>query len=217
MEVDQDREAGTWRLKAQADDRRIGGGVASTVETVISEQAPGQTQMRVGADVQFSGRLGQLGQPLIKKKADDMVQEFAEGLKRAVSGVGAGLVAALILFALDNPRVYANLRSRQSPWRLDMKREFTASVTQEGAWYVAQALEVDVASQGESVEEALENLREALTPLFRTSNRSSHASHRAYRGRYCRRLVRFPIGRWCVDFWRQASVKLVRGAATSSL
>ena len=86
MEVDQDREAGTWRLKAQADDRRIGGGVASTVETVISEPAPGQTQMRVGADVQFSGRLGQLGQPLIKKKADDMVQAFAEGLKRAVAG-----------------------------------------------------------------------------------------------------------------------------------
>ena len=47
-----------------------------------------------------------------------------------------------------------------------MKREFTASVTQEGAWYVAQALEVDVASQGESVEEALENLREALTLYF---------------------------------------------------
>ena len=86
MEVDQNREAGTWRLKAQADDRRIGGGVASTVETVVSEPAPGQTQMSVSADVQFSGRLGQLGQPLIKKKADDMVQEFAEGLKRAVAG-----------------------------------------------------------------------------------------------------------------------------------
>ena len=86
VEVDQDREAGTWRLKALAEDRRIGGGVASTVETVVSEPAPGQTQMRVSADVQFSGRLGQLGQPLIKKKADDMVQEFAEGLKRAVAG-----------------------------------------------------------------------------------------------------------------------------------
>ncbi len=85
MEVDQDREAGTWRLKAQADDRRIGGGVASTVETVVSEPASGQTQISVSADVQFSGRLGQLGQPLIKKKADDMVQEFAEGLKRAVA------------------------------------------------------------------------------------------------------------------------------------
>jgi predicted RNase H-like HicB family nuclease len=44
-----------------------------------------------------------------------------------------------------------------------MKRTFAASVTQEGEWYVAQCLEVDVASQGETEEEALANLREALT------------------------------------------------------
>ena len=85
VEVDQDRDAGTWRLRARADDRRVGAGVTSAVETVIAEASPGRTQMRVGADVQFSGRLGQLGQPLIKKKADDMVQAFAEGLKRAVA------------------------------------------------------------------------------------------------------------------------------------
>ncbi len=43
-----------------------------------------------------------------------------------------------------------------------MRRTFTASVWQEGQRYVAQALEADVASQGESVDEALANLREAL-------------------------------------------------------
>ena len=47
-----------------------------------------------------------------------------------------------------------------------MKREFTASVFREGEWYVAQALEVDVASQGETVDDALANLREALTLHF---------------------------------------------------
>ena len=47
-----------------------------------------------------------------------------------------------------------------------MKRVFTASVSREGDWYVAQALEADVASQGESVEEALTNLREALELHF---------------------------------------------------
>ncbi len=45
-------------------------------------------------------------------------------------------------------------------------QEFTASVWREGEWYVAQALEVDVASQGESVESALDNLREALELHF---------------------------------------------------
>ena len=47
-----------------------------------------------------------------------------------------------------------------------MKRVFTASVCQEGEWYIAQALEVDVASQGETVDEALANLREALELHF---------------------------------------------------
>ncbi len=47
-----------------------------------------------------------------------------------------------------------------------MKQVFTASVSQEGALYVAQALEVDVASQGKSIEDALANLREALELHF---------------------------------------------------
>ena len=47
-----------------------------------------------------------------------------------------------------------------------MKRSFSASVTREGDWYVAQALEVDVASQGLSEGEALDNLREALELHF---------------------------------------------------
>ncbi len=42
----------------------------------------------------------------------------------------------------------------------------TAAVTQEGEWYVARCLEVEVASQGHSVEEALANLKEALELYF---------------------------------------------------
>ncbi len=47
-----------------------------------------------------------------------------------------------------------------------MKRTFSASVWREGDWYVAQCLEVDVASQGESEEETLQNLREAIALHF---------------------------------------------------
>jgi len=39
---------------------------------------------------------------------------------------------------------------------------FTAAVTREGRFYVAQCLELDVASQGETFEAALASLREAL-------------------------------------------------------
>jgi predicted RNase H-like HicB family nuclease len=47
-----------------------------------------------------------------------------------------------------------------------MKRNFSASVWQEGEWFIAQCTEVDIASQGESEEEALENLRDALELHF---------------------------------------------------
>ncbi len=47
-----------------------------------------------------------------------------------------------------------------------MKRQFTASITRENDWYVAQALEVDVASQGRTEDEAVDNLREALELFF---------------------------------------------------
>ncbi|HKP54638.1 MAG TPA: type II toxin-antitoxin system HicB family antitoxin [Chloroflexia bacterium] len=47
-----------------------------------------------------------------------------------------------------------------------MKQTFTASVWQEGEWFVAQCVEVDVASQGKSETEALRNLSEALELHF---------------------------------------------------
>lgn len=47
-----------------------------------------------------------------------------------------------------------------------MKRTFSANIWQEGDWFVAQCLEVDVASQGRSEDEALANLREALELHF---------------------------------------------------
>lgn len=43
---------------------------------------------------------------------------------------------------------------------------FTASIWQEDNWFVAQCLEVDVASQGKSEQEALVNLREVLELYF---------------------------------------------------
>lgn len=49
---------------------------------------------------------------------------------------------------------------------MDRAVRLTAVVTHEDDWYVARALEVEVASQGRTVEEALANLREALELYF---------------------------------------------------
>ena len=44
--------------------------------------------------------------------------------------------------------------------------ELTAAITHEAPWYVARCLDVEVASQGESAEDALANLKEALELYF---------------------------------------------------
>ena len=48
----------------------------------------------------------------------------------------------------------------------EMERDFSAVISQEGDWYVAQCLEVDITSQGRSEAEALADLQEALELHF---------------------------------------------------
>ncbi|MGH9971440.1 MAG: type II toxin-antitoxin system HicB family antitoxin [Pyrinomonadaceae bacterium] len=47
-----------------------------------------------------------------------------------------------------------------------MKQRFSASIWQEGEWFIAQCVQVDVASQGATEDEALENLQDALELHF---------------------------------------------------
>ena len=47
-----------------------------------------------------------------------------------------------------------------------MRRKFAVKVWREGSLHIAQALDIKVASRGETHEEALANLREALELHF---------------------------------------------------
>ncbi len=63
-----------------------------------------------------------------------------------------------------------------------VNQTFTASVWQEGDRFVARCLEVDVASQGETEEEALANLREALELHFGPPRATSLAALKGVAG-----------------------------------
>lgn len=47
-----------------------------------------------------------------------------------------------------------------------MSKVFTIAIQKEPDWYVAKCLENSVASQGKTMEEATDNLREALTLYY---------------------------------------------------
>lgn len=51
-------------------------------------------------------------------------------------------------------------------------KEFTATVQREGNLFVSQCVELDIASQGASESEALENLKEAVELFFETASPS---------------------------------------------
>lgn len=51
-----------------------------------------------------------------------------------------------------------------------MIRQLTAVIEREGDGYVALSPEVDVAGQGDTVDQARENLREALELFFETAS-----------------------------------------------
>ncbi|MBN2208884.1 MAG: type II toxin-antitoxin system HicB family antitoxin [Candidatus Coatesbacteria bacterium] len=51
-----------------------------------------------------------------------------------------------------------------------MSRQLTAIIEREGEGYVALCPEVDVASQGDTVDEARRNLQEALELFFETAS-----------------------------------------------
>ena len=51
-----------------------------------------------------------------------------------------------------------------------MKKKFKAYVWKEDMWFVAQCLEVNVASQGKTEKKALENLADALQLHFEDSS-----------------------------------------------
>lgn len=51
-----------------------------------------------------------------------------------------------------------------------MTRQLTAIIEREGDGYVALCPELDIASQGDSVDEARENLKEALELFFESAS-----------------------------------------------
>jgi carbon monoxide dehydrogenase subunit G len=84
--LSQDRAKGEARFLVDAQERRVGGSVRADLTVQLnphpSAQGPEQTELVFLTDAAFLGRLGELGQPIIRRKASATVQEFADNLAR---------------------------------------------------------------------------------------------------------------------------------------
>lgn len=77
-----------WRaaLRAEANDRMAAGAVKGKTTMELKEVGPKQTELVVETDVSILGKIGEFGQPIIRKKADTMLQEFVQNIKKQLTG-----------------------------------------------------------------------------------------------------------------------------------
>ena len=79
----EERDQDNWRatLRADANDRVAAGAVRGKTSMTLVELNANETELSVESDVNILGKIGEFGQPIIRKKADAMLQDFVKNIK----------------------------------------------------------------------------------------------------------------------------------------
>jgi carbon monoxide dehydrogenase subunit G len=82
-----ERNRDEWRavMKAEGKDKGAGGAVSANIVMTLAETSPGQTELHVNTDANVLGKLGEFGQPVMRKKADSIMQEFSRNISQRVT------------------------------------------------------------------------------------------------------------------------------------
>jgi carbon monoxide dehydrogenase subunit G len=83
---ERDEAAGRALMTAQAADRRVGGSVNARVTMTVSETDSGRTRLLVVTDANVLGKLGEFGQPVIRKKSEQIMGQFVANVQKQLSG-----------------------------------------------------------------------------------------------------------------------------------
>ena len=80
------RDQANWQaaLKAEAKDRKVGGGVHATSRLTLQEKASQETEILIQTELRFLGKIGEFGQPVIRRKADEVTAQFVRNLTTAL-------------------------------------------------------------------------------------------------------------------------------------
>jgi len=81
---DEDHAAWRARMRADAKDRRLGGGIRARMSLALTPADHG-TRLSIETDLAVLGKIGEFGQPVIRKKADALLEEFARNLREALA------------------------------------------------------------------------------------------------------------------------------------
>ncbi len=82
---DIDEEGHRGVMVAEAKDRRVAGGVRVRMGMRLEPQDAENTDVVIETETTFMGKLGEFGQPIIRRKADGMMKDFTKNLQQKVA------------------------------------------------------------------------------------------------------------------------------------
>jgi carbon monoxide dehydrogenase subunit G len=82
----EEADGNAWRarMRAEANDRRLGGGIRAHLRLALSPAEAG-TRVQIDTDLAVLGKIGEFGQPVIRKKADALLEEFVRNLRSTLA------------------------------------------------------------------------------------------------------------------------------------
>jgi len=109
--LERDREHWKAVARAEAKDRRVGGGANITGNMTLLESGSSATELIIQGQVRFLGKLGEFGEPIIRKQADAVAATFVRNVVAHFAG------AAITQQAADAPQ--AAITSQASNGRIE--------------------------------------------------------------------------------------------------
>lgn len=85
--VERDAETLTSRLNVSAVEKRISSSVNAKTTMSLVSTAPESTEVHIHTEASILGKLGEFGQSVLRRKADQVIKEFAANMSRELGQV----------------------------------------------------------------------------------------------------------------------------------
>ena len=82
--LEQDKGNGQAHFRIEAADRKVGGSIRADMTMQLTSVTPEESELVIVTDTVFMGKIGELGQPIIRRKANSTLEVFAKNLAQHV-------------------------------------------------------------------------------------------------------------------------------------
>jgi len=86
--VERDRENLRARMQVQAAEKRLNSAVNAQAVLTAVPRSENETELQIHTESSILGKLGEFGQAVMRRKADQIVEEFAQNMAKAINAGG---------------------------------------------------------------------------------------------------------------------------------